>query len=366
MTSSAPTALKKILRPPLGMMRALPVHFAHARLGGRGPMALFLPARGPSGASLLRSYAMAEGLRAKGWRTLVLPWKLTLAQRSRFIARALPDVLVMQSARHELNDPALYPGVPVIYDMDDADFHLPHLAEAVTRAMPRVTAVIAGSRYIADWAVGAGAPAAHVVWTGTRPTARRRPVQAVRPPVIAWAQTRPMDYVAEAAIVRDVMARLAHRHPGLTLRLYDRHPGNDSRFPATFAAPGLAVEWRETCRYEEYLASFDDVALGFAPLAPEMPFSRGKSFGKVLAYLDARVPVLASDAGEHGCFFTSDTGVVTNDNDRMVAAADRLLADPAARQRMADSAYGRFVSHLSLAEAARRTDRILRNSLELT
>jgi len=323
-------------------------------------MAVFLPARGPSGAALLRIYAVAARLRAHGWRTLVLPWKLTLAQRQRFIARSAPDILVMQTARHVLNDPALYPGIPVIYDMDDADFHLPHLAEPVRAAMPRVTAVVAGSRYIADWARTAGAPAAHVVWTGTPPLDRRRPAQADRPPVIAWAQTRPMDYRREAEIVRDVMTRLAVRNPGITLRLYDRQRGDDGAFAETFAAPGLTVEWRAACRYRDYLASFDDVALGLAPLAPEMPFSRGKSFGKVLAYLDARVPVIASAAGEHGRFFTAETGVVSSDPAVWVAAASALLGQGELRQSMAEAAHTRYRDALSIEAAATRLDRILR------
>lgn len=351
--------IKGIVRPVLRGLREVPVHSTLVLQRGRGPMAVFLPARGPSGASLLRIYATAERLRLHGWRTLVLPWKLTLEQRRRFIKRVAPDILVMQTARHALNDPALYPGVPVIYDMDDADFHLPHLAEAVRAAMPQVTAVVAGSRYIADWALAAGAPAAHVVWTGTPPLDRTRPPQASRPPVIAWAQTRPMDYRREAEFVRAVTMRLAARHPGITLRLYDRQPGDDPTFSETFLAPGLTVEWCGACRYRDYLASFDDVALGLAPLAPEIPFSRGKSFGKVLAYLDARVPVIASDAGEHGRFFTARTGVVSNDPTVWVLAASALLGHASLRQGMASAAHVRYRAELSIEAAARRVDGIL-------
>lgn len=355
--------LRGIARPVLHGFREIPVHSARILQPGRGPLAVFLPARGPNGASLLRIYAVAQQMRTQGWRTLVLPWKLTLAQRHRFIARSAPDILVMQTARHVLNDPALYGDVPVLYDMDDADFHLPHLAAPVRAAMPRVSAVIAGSRYIADWARAAGAPAAHVVWTGTPPLKRVRPPQAVRPPVIAWAQTRPMDYRREADMVRDVTARLAARHPGITLRLYDRQPGDDPAYAQSFAAPGLTVEWRAACRYRAYLASFDDVALGLAPLAPDMPFSRGKCFGKVLGYLDARVPVLASAAGEHERFFTAATGLVSNDPGVWVTAAATLLEDAAARQTMADAAYEQYRARLSIEAAAVRTDRVLRQYL---
>ena len=101
------------------------------------------------------------------------------------------------------------------------------------------------------------------------------------------------------------------------------------------------------------------MALGLAPLCPESPFSRGKSFGKVLAYLDARVPVIASDAGEHRAFFTERTGVVSNDRDHWVSAACHLLSDGERRGEMAGAAFEAYRRQLSISAAARRLDRIL-------
>ena len=352
--------IRGIARPALHGLRSLPVHSQLFRQPGRGPCAVFLPASGPEGAALLRIHAIAGALRPLGWRTLVLPWRLTLAQRQRFLDRIRPDVIVMQGARHALNRPVLYPGVPIVFDMDDADFHLPHLAEPVRRAMPQVAAVIAGSRYVADWCRAAGAEQVHVVWTGSPVSAAPRVPQALRPPVIAWAQTRPATYLREAALVRRVTAALAARHPGITLRLYDRQKGDDPGFAQSFAQPGLTVEWRKTCRYSDYLQSFGDVSLGFAPLCPETPFSRGKSFGKVLAYLDRGVPVLASDACEHGRFFTPATGIVSNDEAVWVEAAARLLTRPDERQQIADRAFAAYAQRLSMPCAARRVADVLR------
>ena len=177
--------------------------------------------------------------------------------------------------------------------------------------------------------------------------------------MIAWGQTRPMTYKREAVFVADVMRRLAKRHPGVTLRLYDRRPEDDPGFADTFQAPGLQVEWCKTSSISDYLASFDDVAIGLAPLATEAPFSRGKSFGKVLAYLDRAVPVVGSDACEHGRFFTPKTGVLSNDATHWVDALDRLLRDAAARQSMANAAFKAFQDRLSVAAAASGTDKVL-------
>jgi hypothetical protein len=351
-------------RPVVRLAREMPVWGdigAQAIGQGRGPSAVFLPARGPEGAALLRIYAVARALRARGWRVHVLPWKLTLRQRRWCLAAIRPDVVVMQGARHALNRPALYPGQRIVYDLDDADFHLDHLAGPVAEAMSGVSAVIAGSAYVADWCRAAGAGEAHVIWTGAPVSDRPPPPQWFRLPVVAWAQTRPMDYVREAALVRAVMARVAARIPGVTLRLFDRQPGDDPAFADSFAAPGLTVEWVEKARYRDYLKRFDDVAVGLAPLCPETPFSRGKSFGKVLAYLDRGVPVIASAAGEHGSFFTAETGVVSDDPDEWVARTVRFLGDRALRTGVAAAAGEAFRRWLTADAAADRVEAVLKS-----
>jgi len=83
----------------------------------------------------------------------------------------------------------------------------------------------------------------------------------------------------------------------------------------------------------------------------------------VLAYLDAKVPVIASDTCEHGRFFETDAPALPNDPDRWVQAMVRLLADAPARQRVADEAFRRFRAQLSLEAAARRVDCVLRRFL---
>ena len=359
--SRAPKALlKSALRPGVQMAREMPVHVDHLRqAGGGAPLVVFLPAYGRQGAALLRMYNLAQGLRSFGWRTLVLPPSLGLQQRLRLLHGAGADVVVMQGARHALNRPALYPGFPILFDMDDADFHLPHLADPVRRAMPDVAGVIAGSRYVADWCEKNGAGAAHVVWTGSPVSEGMRPAAAARKRVIAWAQSRPMTYVHEAALVAQVSRAVAAQCPNVTLRLYDRQPGDDLSFIERFRTPDLTVEWIQAAQYSDYLSSFDDVAIGFAPLSFDTPFSRGKSFGKVLAYLDRAVPVIGSDRGEHGQFFTPETGVITNDTGVMVRETIRLLYAPEARHTMATAAFSAFRQRLSLEAVAERTHQVL-------
>jgi len=353
--------LKACLRPAVHLAREAVVLSNLVAQTGQGPLVAFLPAYGRHGAALLRIYNVAEALRQRGWRVLVLPPTLTLAQRHRALARARPDAVVMQGARHDLNRPALYPGYRIVFDMDDADFHLPHLEARVRAAMDRVAFVIAGSAYVADWCRAAGATA-HVVWTGTPVSRGMRPPQADRPPVVAWAQTRPETYVREAEFVLEVMQRLVRHRPEARLRLYG-YEDQDRAFLERFQAAGIATEWLKSCKYSDYLRSFDDVSLGLAPLCPETPFSRGKSFGKVLAYLDAQVPVLATDACEHGRFFAADAPALPNDPDLWADVAARLLGDAALRQEIAEADFQRFQARLSLEAAACRVDNLLRDLL---
>ena len=355
---------RAMLQPAIRLAREAPVWGSLALApSGKQPLIVFLPSRGRSQSSLLRIFNIATALRANGWRTLVLPWTLTLAQRHRFLRMTRPDALVMQGARHELNRPALYRDIAIVYDMDDADFHLQHLAQPVRSAMSEVSAVIAGSEYVADWCRNAGAPFVHVVWTGTPPSRNPAPPQSTRPPVVAWAQTRPMTYTREAELVRSVMNKLAACRPDVTLRLYDRQPDDDPGFAETFRGNGYEVQWRRTESYSNFLLSLNDVAVGLAPLSFDSPFSRGKSFGKVLAYLDRGVPVIASDAADHSRLFTPDSAVITNNSDLWVISLDELLGSSEKRESMARAAGQLFTQQLTTQAAATQVDSVLRRVL---
>lgn len=358
--------LKSVLRPAVHLAREVPTHTEMLLQTGQGPRAVFLPAYGRHGAALLRIYNIAEKFRLFGWRTLVMPWKLTLVQRQRLLARADPDILVMQGARHVLNRPELYPGCPIIYDMDDADFHLPHLAEPVEQAMARVDCVVAGSRYIARWCQKKGAQA-KVVWTGAPVSGLRPTLQASRGPVVAWAQTAPMTYTREADWVLEVMRRVALQYPDVRLRLYDRQDdrlgADQDAFLKRFKTAGVQVEWHRPCVYRDYLNSFDDVSVGLAPLSDQNLFSLGKAFGKVLAYMDRHVPVVASRVGEYPAFFDETSAVVSNNQDVWVQAITGFLSDADARQRVAQNAYTQFTRRLSVDQAARELHDILEGHL---
>lgn len=146
-----------------------------------------------------------------------------------------------------------------------------------------------------------------------------------------------MTYTRKAEWVRGVAARIATRHPGVTLRLYERRPGDDPGFADTFRAPGLHVEWPPFGPYRDYLASFDDVAIGVGAPVP------GKSvLAREVLWQDASLSRCPGACDRQRCgrtwgLFSAKTGVVSNASDVWVDAACRLLSDGEARQRQADA-----------------------------
>ena len=354
---------RAIPRKILSIARGTAFWIRHPKARDERPTVVLFPVKGPIGASLLRMYHVATGLRGLGWNAVLVPFNLTLAQRHRILQRFQPDLVLMQGVRHQLNRPQLYPGQRIVMDIDDADFHLHHLEAPMKAAMPEVALVLAGGRYVGDWCSDHGAPRVEVVWTGSPVSDASHRPQGERPKVIAWAQAKPDSYKLERAWVLDVVARLVPRHPDLTLRLYGLGPSSDKAILAPFEEAGIRVQWLPEMDYDAFLASFDDVALGLSPIQPETPFSRGKSFGKVLAYLDRKVPVIASDEAEHAAFFTEKSGVITNDPEEWARRADQLLSDAELRQAMADAAFEDYKKRLSKGAVSARVDRILRDLL---
>lgn len=357
-----PWRLRPLAKAALQQARTTAVLAAGTVGSGGAPCAVLLPSDGRRMSSLLRIYTVARALRAKGWNCVVVPTALDLPARRHVLAWMRPDVVVMQGSRHPLNRPGLYPGQRIIYDMDDADFHLDHLAGPVRDAMGQVRSVIAGSQYVADWCMAQGARA-DVVWTCTPISARPFTAHVQRGPVVTWAQSTPEDYVRERAFVLDVMTGLVARRPDVRLRLYGRRPTDSDAILAPFRAAGIITEWLPEMTYRRFVGSLDDVALGLSPVCPENAFSRGKSFGKILAYLDRGVPVIASDRVDHPRFFAPGMGVLSNDPSVWVCEAERLLGDAAARQAMAECAHDRFVDVFSPAAVANLIDPILRRAV---
>lgn len=336
------------------VLREAALYPALARGRGAGRRIAFLPSDGPVQSSMLRAYNIAKDLEKRGWATIVLPVQLTLAQRRRVLGAFRPDVVVVQQCRHHLNRPEYLADWTTVLDIDDADFLDPALTSVLERMARQAEGVICGSRYIRNWALPFNRHAT-VIWT-TMPISPLVGGGAApeEEPVVTWAQSSPLGYPNELEFVREVMAEVARRRGGVRLRLYGWQGDRDHPVLADLAAKGVKVDLLPFMPYDAFVSSLATAAVGLSPIIPE-GFSNGKSFGKILAYLDARVPVICSDEVDHALFFTRGTGVVSNDRQVWVDEICRLLDDPKAGADMADKAYADYVRRLSTDEGGRLT-----------
>src|SRR5438552_4074292 len=133
---------------PLGRLaRECGVRLRCALQDSTRPRVLVFPSYGiDDGASRLRSWALATALRECGWRATGVPHQLTLEQRLRLIRHERPGILLLQQARNPLNRPALYrdTGIPVVFDLDDADWLDEKCAPSLAQCCRDASAVIAG------------------------------------------------------------------------------------------------------------------------------------------------------------------------------------------------------------------------------
>lgn len=330
--------------------------------GRKTPCVLFLPSHGNEMSSALRVYNIASALRAFGWRTHVVPKQLNAHQRSRMISLARPDVVVVQKSRHHLNRMKYLGGLRFVYDLDDADFFDEQLAPEMEKAVSASIGCICGSRFVADWA-RRFSPNVEVIWTGNPISAGPWPEHSAREPIVAWAQSAPLQYGREFEFVRHICLALAQRDLRFRLRLYGWPSGVESEHVSALREVGIEVQLLPPMPYREFMLSLREVAVGLSPIIAESAFSRGKSFGKVLGYLDAKVPVVCSDQGEHSAFFDEASGVVTNDFDHWVDAVERLVRSPDERSRLSERAHARYREMLSIETAAHRVDAFLRRTL---
>lgn len=222
--------------------------------------------------------------------------------------------------------------IPLLVDYDDAVFHRygEHqnvvvralLGRKIERIMQRADAVSAGNQYLADHARRAGA----------------RVVERL-PTVIdlgryTYTEARDNPQVMIGWIGSPTTAKYLKMLIPAVERLQSR---DDIRFLAIGAAkeqvsgtPFEAVDWTEATEVE-LLGRLD---IGIMPLHDEL-WDRGKCGYKLIQYMGARLPVVASAVGanleivEHGV-----SGFLARDTDEWVASLDRLVGDGGLRRSM--------------------------------
>ncbi|MGD0388231.1 MAG: glycosyltransferase [Tepidisphaeraceae bacterium] len=347
--------------------RELLAHFQRLSQPSARPRAVFFPSQMPAegGSALLRAFNVAANLRPLGWRTTVVPPQCELVQRRRILRLEKPDLIVLQMQRHPLNRPSLYDGFPAVFDIDDADFLDPRCVQAVRECCQASRAVTAGSRFVADWCSQFN-PNVTVLWTAAPvPKARPIPRPQDRAPVLTWAQSVPDRYPAERELVGQIICNLARRGVKFEFWLYGvTDPTGIAELLSAAEQFAVPVKTHPFLPYPEFIDSLSHVAVGLQPIAVESPFSRGKSFGKILAYLAADVAVVASDALDHPLFFRQgENGLLARSLEDWITHTARLLQEPDFRRRLTDQAWQDFSQNLSIESAAQKMKTVFQTVL---
>lgn len=257
---------------------------------------------------------------------------------------------------------ALPENVPVALDYDDAVFHLyeGHRSEVVRRllggkhrgAMRNASLVMAGSRFLADYAHSAGARQVELVPTVVDLHRYSVPARrSARPvPRVCWIGQQ-----ATAAFLKPLAPLFAEL--SAACRMTFTAIGID----ATAAGlPMESVEWTE----EGEAAAIAACDIGIMPL-PDTPFERGKCGYKLIQYMASGLPVVASPVGanrdivEHGV-----DGLFAETEEQWREALTRLAANPSLRKQMGKAGRAKVERHYSLRRTAPKVATLLGQQLD--
>ena len=151
------------------------------------------------------------------------------------------------------------------------------------------------------------------------------------------------------AVAAPAILRVLHEMPQARLTLF-RDPRSGEGLVLLDEFPELAavadrIEWRNMVPLAELPRELARFTVNIAPLQPDNPFCEAKSELKFFEAALAGVPTVASPSGPFARAIDDGvTGFLAVSEEDWHTALRRLLDDPAARNRMAQSAY-----HVSLA-----------------
>lgn len=341
-------------------LREALVHVDRTLQNSKSPRIAFCVGDGDGGMSSgLRGYSLARQLRKLGWRTIVIPKQLELSQRQRIFRLEKPHIIILQKSRHPLNRPRFYKDSICVFDIDDAEFLDENAREGAVECLRQSDHIVAGSRFVSDYARQHN-PIVDIVWTSSTPRILPKRTK-LDPPVVTWAVSSASGYAEELSLVISALNVVKSRN--WQFWLFGAKDLQEGRLMVKpIEEKGILCRVFPFMDYEAFLRMLEDTSIGLAPLVPSVSkFSAGKSFGKVLGYLNCDVAIVASDSADHPLFFNHGiNGFLASDATQFAESIDLLLSNPALRQRITACARHDYMERLSTEAAARKMDSILR------
>jgi glycosyltransferase involved in cell wall biosynthesis len=271
----------------------------------------FCKSKGDAASTRQRAFGLLEVARARGWQTDVLHvpaypiWKLSPGRCSLFLEywRALrtadsETVVVLQRPRKCRELFWLLSAMRrrigyIVSDFDDAIWvHSPGDVKRILRLSDEVWC---GSKMILDYMRSQGAAAVFVPTT-IQTRAFARPLAEELVPVVGWVGDGAA-HVANLQYLAKLLAEKSAAMPPFRLRLVGIRACRETVEQAfSFMRERVdLVDWVKPAEVPLIMASF---SIGIMPLVANA-FNAGKSGLKLIEYLAAGVPVMASDVGEN-------------------------------------------------------------------
>ncbi len=260
-----------------------------------------------------------------------LPTGLLARRREMLQADRFDGALLHRKTLTAWDQSALRDAKRIIYDFDDAvmcqarDPSVPHggRLRRFRRTIGEVDVVIAGSPVLAEHAREAGAEDVTVIPTGldTRSYPRKQTYETAGPVRLVWIGSESTLKQLESR--RSVLEVIGQKVDGLVLRVVADAP---------FQVESLAVENRPwSPEVEARLLAESDV--GVAPM-PDTPYTRGKCGFKVLQYMAAGLPVVASPVGVNADYVKpGENGFLPRTGDEWAEAVRQLAEDVSLREQ---------------------------------
>jgi hypothetical protein len=279
--------------------------------------------------SRIRILQLAPHLEQRGIACELVRWPRTVADKLRLRARArAAEVVILQKKLPTLIDAQIFAGARLVFDYDDAimfrdrekrgSFESRARRIRFNRMVEMSTGLIAGNEYLASFASGrpilvAPSPVPHEV-----PQKRHAPQTELR---IGWVGLgRNLSALLPLRPVFEALKGTAR----LTVISNERFDG----------FPNRHIPWS----LEAQDAAVAELDVGIMPLDVDSPFTRGKCSYKLLQYMAAGVPCVASPIGMNTeVIRPGDNGFLAHTTSEWIARLSELCASAELRAQLGAS-----------------------------